>query len=69
MVASPIASSGMHVEKWPEASWRRLMEAVAEPSRVWATMPRCPSCGRYLAGSDCEPDGRLCWSGVKGHCR
>ena len=56
------------IDKWPESSWRRLMEAVADPSRVWTLLPSCPVCGRNVAASDCEPDVRLCWKPVTGSC-
>jgi hypothetical protein len=56
------------MEMWPETAWCRLIAAVADPSAMWATMPRCAACGRNLAASDCEPDRGLCWSGVTGRC-
>lgn len=68
MTAGPTIRNGVQVDKWPDVSWRRLIEAVTDPSRVWAMMPRCRCCGRYLAGSDCEPDRHLCWSSVTGNC-
>lgn len=68
MAAGPSSLSTMQLDEWPDVSWRRLIDALTDPAHVWATMPRCPSCGRCLADSDCEPDGGLCWSGVIGSC-
>lgn len=67
-VASPRGRDGVQAERWPDAAWRRLMAAVADPGRVWASVPHCGSCGRPLAAADCEPDPVLCWSRVTGAC-
>lgn len=68
MAAVRSAGNKMQIEQWPEGAWRRLLEAVVDPARVWTTLPCCPSCGRPVAASDCEPDGALCWRPVTGSC-
>ncbi len=56
----------IEVDGWPDLSWRRLFQAVLDPDLVWATVPRCPACGRPLAQADCDPDPQLCWNRVTG---
>lgn len=53
---------------WPDATWRRLIEAVRHPELIWEGVPTCARCGRPLAAGDCEDDSRLCWSLVTGLC-
>lgn len=68
VAAGPNGQSGIQIDRWPDSSWRRLLLAVADPSRVWGAMPKCPVCGLYLAAPDCEPDAGMCWSRVAGSC-
>jgi len=69
VAAGPSGSRANQTDRWPEASWHRLIKDLVDPSQLWATVPRCSSCGRALAAPDCEPDPRLCWTRVSGCCR
>lgn len=68
MVVGEKRSEMTQIDRWPDAAWHRLMDAVVDPSRVWSALPSCPYCRRHVAGPDCEPDGKLCWRPVKGTC-